>query len=220
MKCPGQDTRYWKPGDIFETSCPHCGRPVEFFKDESARRCRACGKMAVNPRMDFGCAAYCAHAADCLGEIGPELAAKRDDLLKDRVAVEVKRRLGRDFRSISHAAKVARYAEEIARKEKTGPAAVLCAAFLHVFGELRQARGPCAARREREEREVLERLGASPELTAKVLHIVDDFAAAGPLFGKPQADPVDARLFAEAHRLAAAEERNGEEAGGKEDKKS
>ena len=25
MKCPGQDTRYWKPGDIFESPCPACG---------------------------------------------------------------------------------------------------------------------------------------------------------------------------------------------------
>lgn len=28
MKCPGQDMRYWKPGDIFDVSCPHCGKRI------------------------------------------------------------------------------------------------------------------------------------------------------------------------------------------------
>ena len=91
MKCPGQDTRYWKPGDIFEVDCPECGNRVEFFKDEATRKCRQCRHTVVNPRMDFGCAAYCKYAADCLGELGPELLAKRNDLLKDKVALEVKR---------------------------------------------------------------------------------------------------------------------------------
>ena len=39
MKCPGQDSQYWKPGAIFETKCPKCGAEVEFFKDDSMRRC-------------------------------------------------------------------------------------------------------------------------------------------------------------------------------------
>ena len=43
MKCPGQDMRYWKPGDIFEVPCPECGEPTEFYKDEVQRLCRRCG---------------------------------------------------------------------------------------------------------------------------------------------------------------------------------
>ena len=39
MKCPGQDMQFWKPGDIYEVDCPGCGRTVEFFKDDTARRC-------------------------------------------------------------------------------------------------------------------------------------------------------------------------------------
>ena len=39
MKCPGQDMQFWKPGDIYEVECPGCGRTVEFFKDDTARRC-------------------------------------------------------------------------------------------------------------------------------------------------------------------------------------
>ena len=68
MRCPGQDTRFWKPGAIFEVPCPKCGRMVEFFKDESTRRCKQCGHKIINPKMDFGCAAYCKYAAQCLGD--------------------------------------------------------------------------------------------------------------------------------------------------------
>lgn len=74
MKCPGQDMRYWKPGDIFEVACPQCGCAVEFFKDESRRRCRQCGNIIANPRIDLGCAAHCRFAADCVGP-PPEAAS-------------------------------------------------------------------------------------------------------------------------------------------------
>jgi hypothetical protein len=66
MKCPGQDTRFWRPGDIFDARCPACGMTVEFFKDEVRRRCH-CGQMVMNPRLDLGCAAWCPYADKCLG---------------------------------------------------------------------------------------------------------------------------------------------------------
>ncbi len=68
MKCPGQDSRYWKPGAIFEVKCPKCGNMIEFFKDDSMRKCSKCGYKMRNPRLDFGCAAYCPYAKQCLGE--------------------------------------------------------------------------------------------------------------------------------------------------------
>jgi hypothetical protein len=131
MICPGQDTRYWKPGDIFEAPCPHCGHTVEFFKDESTRKCRQCHRLVTNPRMDFGCAAYCKYAEQCLGELSPDLLSKRKDLLKDRVAVEMKKYFRQDFRSINHAVRVARYAEQIAALEKADLAILLSASYLH-----------------------------------------------------------------------------------------
>ncbi|MFO8143471.1 MAG: hypothetical protein R6T78_02210 [Dehalococcoidales bacterium] len=85
MKCPGQDSRYWKPGSIFETKCPNCGEPVEFFKDDPTRKCGNCGNKCVNPNMDFGCAAYCKFADQCIGELPPELLAEREELMKDRI---------------------------------------------------------------------------------------------------------------------------------------
>jgi hypothetical protein len=201
MKCPGQDMRYWKPGDIFEVDCPHCGNKVEFFKDEASRRCRSCKNMVVNPRMNFGCAAYCQYAAQCLGELGPELLAKRNDFLKDRIAVEVKRQLGRDFQAIGHVALVARRVEEIALAEKAEPAIVLCAAYLHVLFEPR-VDGPSLTG-EQAARSIMGRLSAGADLVDKVMDTIDRF-----LSGNAD-DSVNAKVLLLAHRLAVPEEEQG-----------
>ena len=81
MKCPGQDTRYWKPGDIFDWPCPACGKPVEFFKDESSRRCASCGYRVGNPRLDLGCAEWCPYGEKCLKAAG--LPATKDDVSEE-----------------------------------------------------------------------------------------------------------------------------------------
>jgi hypothetical protein len=65
FRCPGQDQRFWKPEDIFEAKCPGCGQPVEFFKDEPKLKCRHCGCMVVNPKIDLGCAQWCQYAKQC-----------------------------------------------------------------------------------------------------------------------------------------------------------
>ncbi len=179
MKCPGQDRRYWEAGAIFEVDCPQCGRPVEFFKDETKRKCRHCGHLFVNPQMDFGCASYCKYAAQCLGDLPPELIAQRDDLLKDRVALEMKRTFGRDFKRIAHATKVARYAESLVKAERGDPAVVLAAAYLHDIGiqEAERKYNSTAARYQEQEgppiaREILTRLGARAELIDEVCDLV------------------------------------------------
>ncbi|MDO8784768.1 MAG: HD domain-containing protein [Syntrophales bacterium] len=179
MKCPGQDTRYWKPGAIFETACTKCGNPVEFFKDEATRRCKNCGTMLVNPKMDFGCAAYCKFAEQCLGGLPPGLSSQRDDLLKDRVAIEMKRYFKQDFKRIGHATKVARYADEIFKEEGGDPAVIMSAAYLHDIGikEAERKYQSTAARYQEEEgppiaREILSRLGAGEELIEEVCDIV------------------------------------------------
>ena len=94
MKCPGQDSRYWSGDDVFETPCPRCGHILEFFKDDSQRRCSQCGHRLLNPKMDFGCASYCPYAEQCLGSLPPEMLAQRDDLFKDRLAMAVQQHLG------------------------------------------------------------------------------------------------------------------------------
>ena len=179
MKCPGQDTQYWNQDSIFETKCPECDHPMEFFKDDATRRCGNCKKKIVNPKMDFGCAAYCKFAEQCLGSLPDEFVAKRDDLLKDRVAVEMKRYFRTDFKRIGHAGKVARFAEKIGKQEKANLAVVLCAAYLHDIGiknaeekynssaaKYQELEGPVVARK------LMEKLGAKQELMDEVCEII------------------------------------------------
>jgi hypothetical protein len=179
MKCPGQDTRYWSGVSSFEVPCPKCGNIEEFFKDEASRKCKKCGSRVLNPHMDFGCASYCKYAKQCFGDLPPELLAQRKELLKDRVAVEVKKYFGTDFKRIGHASKVARYAEEIAKEEGAEPAIVLPAAYLHDIGikDAEQKYNSSAARYQEElgppiAREILTDLGAEPEVIDEVCDIV------------------------------------------------
>jgi len=179
MRCPGQDSRFWEPGAIFEEKCPQCGHVVEFFKDESSRKCKNCGHKFVNPKMDFGCASYCKFAEQCLGDLPPELMAQRDDLLKDRVAIEMKKYFKKDFKRIGHATKVARYAEQIVKEEGGDPAIVLPAGYLHDIGikEAERKYASTAARYQEEEgppiaQEILASLGAREDLIDEVCDII------------------------------------------------
>lgn len=179
MKCPGQDSRYWKPGAIFDEKCPKCGNSVEFFKDDTARKCAKCGHRFINPKMDFGCASYCEFAEQCMGTLPPELLAEKEDLLKDRVAIEMKRYFKTDFKRIGHATKVARYAERIGKKETGNLAVILCAAYLHDIGihEAERKFNSTAAKYQEQEgppiaRTILEKLGAKEALSEEVCDIV------------------------------------------------
>lgn len=208
--------RYWKPGAIFNAPCSKCGNPVEFFKDESTRKCPRCGHKMVNPRMDFGCAAYCQHAGQCLGDLPPELLAQRRDLLKDRVAVEMKRRFQRDFGRIGHAMKVARYAERIAKEEGGDMVVVLCSAYLHDIGlpEAMRKHGSDDAKYLEEEgppvaREILTRLSADTGVIDEVCDII------GRQHHPRNEETVNFRIVHDADRIAKMEEK-GEPADGNE----
>ncbi|MBN1227293.1 MAG: phosphohydrolase [Deltaproteobacteria bacterium] len=135
MKCPGQDTQHWNADAVYEVPCPKCGHQVEFFKDEPTRKCGNCGHKVVNPKLDFGCAAYCTFAEQCLGQLPPELIAEKEDLLKDRVGIEMRHYFGGDFISSSHGTRAAKYAEKIVTEEKGGnPAVTISAAYLFNIG--------------------------------------------------------------------------------------
>ncbi len=187
MKCPGQDSRYWKPGAIFEAKCPKCGHEVEFFKDDTTRRCKQCGHRFLNPDMDFGCASYCQYAEQCIGDLPPELIAQKENLLKDRVAIEMKRYFKQDFKRIGHATRVARYAEKIGKEEQGNLAVILTAAYLHDIGikEAERKHQSTAARYQEEEgpplaKEILDKLSAREELIEEVCDIVGHHHHPGP----------------------------------------
>ena len=82
VRCPGQDTRYWKLEDIYEIVCPHCDSRVEFFKDDHRRICKVCGKNVLNPRNDMACAKWCKHAQECLESIGAGELAATDEVYR------------------------------------------------------------------------------------------------------------------------------------------
>ena len=179
MKCPGQDSRYWNEDAIFEASCPECGDDVEFFKDDSSRRCKKCGFKFLNPGMDFGCASYCKYAEQCIGNLPPELLAQKEDLLKDRVAIEMKRYFKQDFKRIGHTSRVARYSEKIGKEEGGNLSVILTAAYLHDIGikEAERKYNSTAARYQEEEgpvvaTEILKKLGASDVLVEEVCDII------------------------------------------------
>ncbi len=179
MRCPGQDTLYWKEDAIYEVRCPECGKDVEFFKDDTARKCEHCGHRFVNPKMDFGCAAYCKYAEQCIGTLPPEVLAQQENLLKDRVAVEMKKYFRTDFKRIGHATRVARYAERICREEGGDLAVILSAAYLHDIGihEAEKKHGSTSGKYQELEgppiaREILEKLGAKEQMIEEVCDIV------------------------------------------------
>jgi HD superfamily phosphodiesterase len=208
MKCPGQDSRYWKPGAIFEAKCPKCGSEVEFFKDDTNRTCKECGYRFLNPGMDFGCASYCQYAEQCIGNLPPELIAKKEDLLKDRVAIEMKRYFKQDFKRIGHATRVARYAEHIGKEEQGNLAVILTAAYLHDIGirEAERKHESTAARYQKEEgplaaREILLRVGAREELIEEVCDILAHHQHPG------AQDTVNFKAVYDAETLANLEEK-------------
>jgi predicted HD phosphohydrolase len=179
MKCPGQDRRYWKPGAIFEAECPECGARVEFFKDDTCRRCQECGFQFLNPSMDFGCASYCRYAEQCIGNLPPELIAQRENLFKDVVAIQMRRYYKQDSKQIGHANRVARYAERIGKAEGCDLSVVLIAAYLHDIGikEAEKKYGTISVEYQEKEgqrvaMDILNGLGAGDELTEEVCDII------------------------------------------------
>lgn len=194
MKCPGQDSQYWKPGAIFEVKCPKCGTEVEFFKDDPTRKCPQCGHRFLNPGLDFGCASYCPYAEQCIGNLPPELLAQKENLLKDRVAIEVKRYLRQDFKRVGHAIRMARYAEQIGREEGGNLAVILCAAYFQDLEPGSRDKNTSAAR------EILIKLGAKEALVDEVSDLISRDHEPG------ENDPVNLKVLHDADLIAGLEE--------------
>jgi DNA-directed RNA polymerase subunit RPC12/RpoP len=199
MKCPGQDMQYWTAEAIYEVNCPKCGKPVEFYKDDTTRSCTHCSHRFVNPRMDFGCAAYCKFAEQCIGTLPEEFVGAQDNLLKDKVAVEMKRYYKTDFKRIGHLSRIARHAEKIAAGEGVKLAVVLCAAYLKDLDS-------DSTKEQKAADLILENLGASDEIRAEVGALIEALRT-----GKTDVSK-EARSLADAVGIALLEERNKEQA--------
>jgi len=131
--CPGQDTRHWKPDDIFAVPCPQCGKNVEFFKDDVSRMCR-CGHRVENPRLETGCARWCGHADECLGREPGAADGSGRPPLRDRLTAAMLVQFGDDNKRIDHALAVLAHAEQIHAVEGGDTPVVIAAALLHDIG--------------------------------------------------------------------------------------
>lgn len=197
--------QYWTPGAIYEVACPRCSHAVEFYKDDTSRKCGHCGHRFVNPKMDFGCAAYCQFAEQCLGTLPEEFAAQKENLLKDRVAIEMKKYFKNDFRKISHATRVATHAERIGRNEGGNLALILCASYLQKIGTAEAVRKygqPTEADVSRESVPIAEtlfrKLGANEQLVQRVCAIIASLP--------DREDSIEANVVQDAETIAGLEE--------------
>ncbi len=132
MRCPGQDSQYWTADAIYEVPCPECGALVEFFRDDGARTCPACKNRFANPKLDFGCAAYCPHAAQC---IGVQAGREQELTFKEVLMETVKEKLGNN-KDLWHKLRLlAGVAEELARSEGAPLFNVLGLGYLHTLDD-------------------------------------------------------------------------------------
>ncbi len=136
MKCPGQNTQFWKPEDVFEVTCGQCGYPVEFFKTDGSRTCPDCHSRIKNPKLNLGCAQWCTYAKECLGFDSQDVSFshKIDLSFADRLIKAVKHEFGDDRKRIHHALLVFDQALKILQKENGDPRVITAAALLHNIG--------------------------------------------------------------------------------------
>jgi DNA-directed RNA polymerase subunit RPC12/RpoP len=55
--------------DVTVAECGECGREMELWPDELARRCPQCGQRVINPGLDLKCLEWCQNAEECLRQI-------------------------------------------------------------------------------------------------------------------------------------------------------
>ncbi len=135
-RCPGMDVRFWKPKDIFDLRCPHCGKNIEFWKDDPSRTCAGCGKVVSNPHIDLGCAKWCRYAEECLGTV-PDAGAVEAPVI-DRLTALLDRELHDYPHALQQASEVCTQTETLLHESGGDPRIIQSAAL--VLGSLLQNR--------------------------------------------------------------------------------
>jgi len=157
MKCPGQDTRFWKPGDIFVAECPKCGAEIEFFKDDTRRRCAWCGHLFYNPKIELGCAEWCQYAEKCVPDLVK--AKQAAQTFKEILSEQVQSYLGADSEAWALTDRGLTLAQDLLKAEGGDPKVVLAATLLHRVDEATA-------------RKFLEELETEPELVEAILELI------------------------------------------------
>ncbi len=199
ISCPGQNTMFWKPDDIFDVRCPSCDRPVEFWKDDSKRTCE-CGHRFLNPKRDLGCLEYCKYAEQCMPEMfeGESLKA----LYRDRLLVTAKIKMKPDDASLERSQKIAELAEEILDAEGGQPKVVFAAAILGNLVLNSQPLGEQSASSAQGDspsaitRKVLADIGTEKEVTDQVCQIIEN------RINGTSSEDLDSKIVSDALMLA------------------
>jgi len=168
FRCPGQNTMFWKPGDIYDVSCPNCGKSVEFWKDDARRTC-TCGHRFLNPKRDIGCLEWCKYAEKCMPDMfqGENLRA----FFRDRLLAAAKKALLPDDKVVEQALEVLELAEELVSAEGGAPKVVIAATLL---SELLPAMPSGQDDRVALARKILVELGTEAEVVDEVCRLIED----------------------------------------------
>ncbi len=172
-RCPGQNTMFWKPDDVYDVACPGCGRPVEFWKDDARRTC-SCGYRFANPRRDLGCLEYCKYAESCMPEMfeGESLRA----LYRDRLIAAIRSRLMPDAATEERMSEAADLTEQMFAEEGGDPKVVIAAVVLSSLAAAQARRDrsrPGTAALDRQEAvSILSLLETEPEVVDQICRIV------------------------------------------------
>ena len=199
ISCPGQNTMFWKPDDIFDVRCPSCDRPVEFWKDDSKRTCE-CGHRFLNPKRDLGCLEYCKYAEQCMPEMfeGESLKA----LYRDRLLVTAKIKMKPDDASLERSQKIAELVEEILDEEGGQPKVVFAATILGNLVLNSQPHGEQSASSAQGDspsaitRKVLAEIGTEKEVTDQVCQIIEN------RINGTSSEDLDSKIVSDALMLA------------------
>ena len=199
ISCPGQNTMFWKPDDIFDVRCPNCDRPVEFWKDDSKRTCD-CGHRFLNPKRDLGCLEYCKYAEQCMPEMfeGESLKA----LYRDRLLVTAKIKMKPDDASLERSQKIAELVEEILDEEGGQPKVVFAATILGNLVLNPQPHGEQSASSAQGDspsaitRKVLAEIGTEKEVTDQVCQIIEN------RINGTSSEDLDSKIVSDALMLA------------------
>lgn len=133
-KCPGQDRRNWKPGDIFDHPCPNCEEMVEFWKTDAKVTCPSCKTEIINPKLNLGCALWCDYAEQCVGDIS-DVFNEQPEALRDKLELESRRYFIGEKGRWEFTRESAEVASKVLELEKEAtPPVVLAVIFLNDIG--------------------------------------------------------------------------------------
>jgi hypothetical protein len=181
IKCPGQDTRYWKSDDIFTVECPKCGAEIEFFKDDTRRRCAWCGHLFYNPKIEMGCAEWCQFADKCVPELVKEKQAMQT--FKERLRERALALAGEEPELAARLDRGLALATDLLKAEGGDPKVVFAAILLQKVG-LKKAE------------DLLTEMETEPEITQSILEA---------LASDPQVSDINGQIYQDAMALVEAE---------------